>query len=59
MPAVATGSFSFAGQDEVERSDEERYPGPTGWGLICWTSTPTLAKTIYQILRISQIDILF
>ena len=42
--SVATGRVSLAGQDEGERSDEERYPGPPGWGLRRWTSTPTLAK---------------
>jgi len=42
--SVANGRVSLAGQDEGERSDEERYPGPAGWGLRHWTSTPTLAK---------------
>ena len=42
--SVATGRVSLAGQDEGERSDEERYPGPPGWGLRRWTSTSTLAK---------------
>jgi hypothetical protein len=42
--SVATGRVSLAGQDEDERSDKERYPGPPGWGLRRWTSTPTLAK---------------
>jgi len=42
--SVATGRFSLAGQDEGERSDEERYPGPPGCRLRSWTSTPTLAK---------------
>jgi hypothetical protein len=28
--SVATGRVSLAGQDEGERSDEERYPGPPG-----------------------------
>jgi hypothetical protein len=32
------------GQDKGERSGEERYPGPPGWRLRRWTSTPTLAK---------------
>ena len=41
---VAAGRVSLAGQDEGERSDEERYPGPLGWGLRRWTSIPTLAK---------------
>jgi len=31
--SVATGWVSLAEQDEGERSDEERYPGPPGWGL--------------------------
>ena len=35
---------SLARQDEGERSYEERYPGPPGWGLRRWTSTLTLAK---------------
>jgi len=30
--SLATGSVSLAGQDEGERSDEERQPGPPGWG---------------------------
>jgi len=42
--SVATGRGSLARQDEGERSDEERYPGPPGWGLRRWTSTPTPAK---------------
>ena len=46
--SVAAGRVSLAGQDEGERSDEERYPGPAGWGLSCWTSTPTLAKKFYS-----------
>jgi len=41
---VATGRGSLTGQDEGERSDEERYPGPAGWGLRRWTSTATLSK---------------
>jgi len=41
---VATGRVSLAKQDEGERSDKERYPGPPGWGLRHWTSTPTLTK---------------
>jgi len=28
---VATGRVSLAEQDEGERSDKERYPGPPGW----------------------------
>jgi hypothetical protein len=31
--SVATGRVSLAGQDEGEGSDEERYPGPPGWGV--------------------------
>ena len=42
--SVAAVRVSFAGQDEGERSDEERYPGPPGLGLRRWTSTSTLAK---------------
>ena len=42
--SVATGRVSLAGQDEGETSDEERYPGPRGWGLRRWTNTPTPAK---------------
>jgi hypothetical protein len=42
--SVATGRISLAGQDEGERSDEQRYPGLPGWGLRRWTGTPTLAK---------------
>jgi len=42
--SIATGRVSLAGQDEGERSDEERYPGPPGRGLRHWTSIPTLAK---------------
>jgi hypothetical protein len=41
--SVATGRVFLARQDEGERSDEEKYPGPPGWGLRRWTSTPTLA----------------
>ena len=44
--SVAAVRVSLAGQDEGERSDEERYPGPPGWGLRLWTGTPTLAKNI-------------
>jgi hypothetical protein len=40
--SVATGRVSLAGQDEGERSDEERHPGPPGWGLGRWIGTPTL-----------------
>jgi hypothetical protein len=42
--SVATGRASFAGQDEGESSEEERYPGSLCWGLRRWTSTPTLVK---------------
>ena len=42
--SIATGRISLAGQDEGERSDEERYTGPPGWGLRHWTSTPTITK---------------
>jgi hypothetical protein len=42
--SIATGKVSLAGQDEGERSDEDRYPGPPGWGLRRWTSTPTFAE---------------
>jgi hypothetical protein len=42
--SVATGTVFLAGQDEGERSDEERYPGPPGWALRRWTCTPTLVK---------------
>jgi hypothetical protein len=31
--SVATGRVFLTGQDEGERSDEERYPGPPGLGL--------------------------
>ena len=31
--SVATGRVSLARQDEGERSDEDRYPGPPGWGV--------------------------
>jgi hypothetical protein len=44
--SVATGRVSLAGQDEAQRSDEKRYPGPPGWELGRWTSTPTLAKNV-------------
>jgi hypothetical protein len=44
--SVAAGRVSLAGQDEGDRSDEERYPGPRGWGLRRRTSTPTLAKKV-------------
>jgi len=30
--SVAVGRVSLAGQDMGESSDEERYPGPPGWG---------------------------
>ena len=42
--SVATGRVSLAGQNEGERSDEERYPAPPGWWLRRWTSNPTLTK---------------
>jgi len=42
--SVATGRVSLAGQDEGERSDEERYFGAPVWGLRRWTSTATLSK---------------
>jgi hypothetical protein len=42
--SVATGRVTLAGQDEGERSDEERYLGLPGWWLMRWTSTPILAK---------------
>jgi hypothetical protein len=44
--SLATGMVSLAGQDEGERSDEERYSGTPGWGLRRWTSIPTLAKNV-------------
>jgi len=44
--SVATGRVSLAGQDEGERSDEERYHGPPVCGVRCWTSTSTLAKNV-------------
>ena len=47
--SIATVRASLAGQDEGERSDEERYPGPPGWGLRRWTSTPTLGKNAIQL----------
>jgi hypothetical protein len=46
--SVATGRVSLAGQDEGERSDEERYLGPPGWGLRRWTSTPTHEKMLFS-----------
>jgi len=42
--SVATGRVSLVGQDEGERSDEDRYPGPPGWGLSRWTCTLTITK---------------
>jgi len=42
--SVAAGGVSLAGQDEGQRSGEERYPGPPGWGLRRWISTPKFAK---------------
>jgi hypothetical protein len=33
MPVVATGRISQAGQVKSEVPDEERHPGPPGWGL--------------------------
>jgi hypothetical protein len=45
--SVATSRVSLAGQDEGEGSDEDRYHGPSGWGLRHWTSTPTLAKNVF------------
>jgi hypothetical protein len=45
--SVPTGRVSLAGQDEGEGSDEERYPGPPGWGLRRWTGAPTLAKNVF------------
>jgi len=47
--SIATGRASLAGQDEGERSDEERYPGPPGCGLRRRTSTPTLAKLFLSL----------
>jgi len=44
--SVATGRVSLAGQDEGERSDEERYPDPPGRGLRRWTSTPNTRKNV-------------
>ena len=45
--SVATGRVSLAGQDEGERTDEERYTGPAGRGLSRWTSTSTLVKNVF------------
>jgi hypothetical protein len=42
--SVAAGRVSLAEQDGGQRSDEERYPDPQGWGLRRSTGTPTLAK---------------
>jgi len=44
--SVATVRVSLPGQDEGERSEEERYTGSSGWGLKRWTSTPTLGKML-------------
>ena len=44
---VATGRVSLAGQDEGERSDEERYTGPPVLGLRRWTSTSALVKNAF------------
>ena len=44
--SVATGRVCLSGQDEGESSDEERYPGPPGWGLRLWTNIPTLEKNV-------------
>ena len=49
--SLATGRVSLAGQDEGERWDEERYPGPPCWGLRCWISIPTLAKNVLQLKK--------
>jgi len=49
--SAATGRVSLAGQDKGERSDEERYPGPPGWGLRCWNSTPTFARNFLYIKK--------
>jgi hypothetical protein len=45
--SFATGRVSLAGQDEGERSDEERYAGPPGWGLRRWTGAPILTKNVF------------
>jgi hypothetical protein len=45
--SIATGRVYLAGQDEGERSDEERFPDPPGCGLRCWTSIPTLDKNVF------------
>ena len=45
--SVASGRVSLAGQDEGEKSDEGRYPGPPGSGLRRWTSTSTLVKNVF------------
>ena len=44
--SVATGKVFLSGQDESERSDEQRYTGPSGWGLRRWTSTSALVKNV-------------
>jgi hypothetical protein len=45
--SVATGRVSLAGQDEGERSDEERYLVPPCWRLRRWTSTSTLENNVF------------
>ena len=44
--SVATARVSLAGEDEGERSNEERHPGPPDWGMCRWTSTSTLVTNV-------------
>jgi len=37
----------LAGQDEGERSDEERYPGPPGWGVEALDQHSNARKNVF------------
>ena len=47
--SVATGRVSFAGQDEGERSDEETYPGPPGWGVEALDQHSNTHKNVFLL----------
>jgi len=52
--SVATGRVSLAGQDEGERSDEERYPGPPGWGVEALDQHSNTRKNVFLLKTIHQ-----
>jgi hypothetical protein len=45
--SVATGKVSLAGQDEGERSNEERYHGTPGWGIEALDQHPNTRKKYF------------